>query len=473
MQKAKMGVLLIATGRFYHLGEETPQGSYHQRKTQEVQEYVEAMRDFCTPVGLGRPAYTREDLAEALSLFQREQVDCVFAAFLSWTEDFLWVRFLRDIGPVPVLYALRVRKSIDFRDTVEETDFTEFLSAGGLVGTLEGSGSVGRFQPEMLETAVGTLPQLMEKAKAFCAAAAIRSRLRQSVFGLLASYNEVMWSTYVDPYALFQKAGPELRFLSVATLAQEVERVPEDQVKRACGILRERYPMLPDVDEAKFEASVRASIALENTGRNVGADMLVLNDVDPVLLTELGLRPGFIPTPVGGDVPVVPEGDIGGGLAVYILRELTGKPVSFIEPFHMDLPNNCFAGGHAGPNDYTDPAGSVMIARDVRFAKTAYKNAGAPFAWYLIPPGRKTMLHISQKDGSFKMACGLVDALPAKHFITSYSHGLFRPVGQDMPTFFHKLIQEGVTQHYAVVEGDCTAELEALAKLMSFSFLRL
>ena len=139
----------------------------------------------------------------------------------------------------------------------------------------------------------------------------------------------------------------------------------------------------------------------------------------------------------------------------------------------MDLPNNCFAGGHAGPNDYTDPAGSVMIARDVRFAKTAYKNAGAPFAWYLIPPGRKTMLHISQKDGSFKMACGLVDALPAKHFITSYSHGLFRPVGQDMPTFFHKLIQEGVTQHYAVVEGDCTAELEALAKLMSFSFLRL
>ena len=200
MQKARMGVLLIATNRFYHLGEDTPKGSYHQRKMREVHEYMEALEDFCDPIGLGRPAYTREDLAEALALFQREKADCIFAAFLSWTEDFLWVRFLRDVGSVPVLYALRVRESIDFADTADESDFTEFLSAGGLVGTLEGSGSVGRFKPEMFETAVGTLPQLMERAKVFCAAAAMRSRLRQSVFGLLASYNEVMWSTYVDPY---------------------------------------------------------------------------------------------------------------------------------------------------------------------------------------------------------------------------------------------------------------------------------
>ena len=170
---------------------------------------------------------------------------------------------------------------------------------------------------------------------------------------------------------------------------------------------------------------------------------------------------------------MVPEGDIGGGLAVYILRLLSGKPVNFIEPFHIDLPNNCFAGGHAGPNDYTDPAGRVQIARDVRFAKTAYKYAGAPFAWYLIPPGRKTMLHVSQKDGKFQMVCGLVDALPARHFITSYSHGLFRPAEGDMKSFFQKLLGIGVTQHYGVVAGDYTAELAALAKILGFSFTRL
>ncbi len=467
-----MGVLLIATSRFRKLGEETAEGSYEQRKRREAEEYLEGMRQFCAPVFPG-VCYTREDLAGAMALFTQEQVDCIFAAFLSWTEDFLWVRFLRDVGNIPVLYGVRVRESISFTDTFRETDFTEFLSAGGLVGALEGSGSVQRFHPPMFETAMGTLPQLMEQAERFLKASAVRARLRHSTFGLLASYNEVMWSTYVDPYALFQKAGPELRFLSVATLVKEIEAVPEEAVRSSMERLRSRYPVLPDVDEEKFAASVRASIALENTGRNAGADMLVLNDVDPVLLTEVGLRPGFIPTPVGGDVPVVPEGDIGGGLAVYMLRLLTGKPVSFVEPFHIDLEQGCFAAGHAGPNDYTDPAGSVQIARDVRFAKTAYKHAGAPFAWYLIPPGRKTMLHISQKDGSFQMVAGLVDALPAQHFITSYSHGLFRPAESELIPFFHKLVEIGVTQHYGIVEGDCLAQLETLAHLMGFPFTRL
>ena len=472
IENGKMGVLLIATSRFRALGADTPEGSYEKRKLAETDALILSMKRFCTPICPG-PLYTREDLAAAMDLFQREKVDCIFALFLSWSEDFLWVRFLRDMPPIPILFASKIRDSIDFTNTESESDFVEYLSAGGLVGALEASGSVRRFDRPMLETAIGTLDELAAKAEDFCRAAMVRTKLRKSTFALMACYNEVMWSTYVDPYALFQKAGPELRFLSVATLTQEIDRIPEEDVKRACKMLSDRYEVLPDVDPDKFAASVRASIALENTGRNVGADMVVLNDVDPVLLTEVGLRPGFIPTPEGGDVPVVPEGDIGGGLAVYILRLLSGKPVSFIEPFHIDLPNNCFAGGHAGPNDYTDPAGKVLIARDVRFAKTSYKHAGAPFAWYLIPPGRKTMLHISQKDGSFQMVCGLVDGLPGRHFITSYSHGLFRPAEGELRPFFQKLLETGVTQHYGIVDGDYTAQLEVLARLMGFSFTRL
>lgn len=469
MEKGKMGVLLIATTRFRALGNETAEGSYEKRKLGETGRLLEAMGRFCEPVCPG-PLYTREELEGAMDLFMREKVDCIFALFLSWSEDFLWVRFLRDMPPVPILFASMVRESIGFKDTERETDFVEFLSAGGLVGALEGSGSVQRFQRPMMETVIGTPPELMHRAETFCRAAWVRARLRCSCFGLLASYNEVMWSTYVDPYLLFQKAGPELRFISVFTLVREIEKIEEAAVSRACRELEDRYPLLPDVDREKFAASVRASIALENAGRDAGAEMVVLNDVDPVLLTEVGLRPGFIPTPQGGDVPVVPEGDIGGGLAVYILRLLSGKPVSFIEPFHIDREQNCFAGGHAGPNDYTDPAGKTLIARDVRFAKTAYKHAGAPFAWHLIAPGRKTMLHISQKNGSLQMVCALVDALPASHFITSYSHGLFRPAEGELEPFFQRLLNVGVTQHYGIVEGDYTAELEKLAQLMDFTF---
>lgn len=470
--RGKIGVLCIATARFRDLGAETAEGSYERRKAAEAEEYIRAMQDFCEVVYPG-PVYCREDLSKAMQMFQEQKVDCVFALFLSWSEDYLWVRFLRDMPPVPILFACKTRDLISFKSTGGESDFVEFLSAGELVGALEASGSIQRFQRPMLETAIGSFADLMRRARNFSKAAAVRTRLRNTHFGLLASYNEVMWSTYVDPYNLFMKAGPELRFMSVSTLTKEIDTLDEKAVSEACAFLQAKYAVAPDVDTDKFSASVRASLALESIARKTAVNVVVLNDVDVVLLRDVGLRPGFLPCPGSSDITVVPEGDIGGGLAVYILKLLSDRAVNFIEPFYIDTEQNCFAGGHAGPNDYTDPAGNVIIARDVRFAKTSYKYAGAPFAWYVIPPGIKTMLHISESNGRFKMVCSLVEALPTEHFLASYSHGLFRPLAGNLHDFFGRLLQIGVTQHYAIVEGDYTEQLAYVAKIMDFDWQRL
>ncbi len=469
--KPTIGLLLIATPRFRNLGKGLTEGSYEERKTVEASRYAQELGKFGNVVYSGA-VYSREDLSLAMNTFAQENVDCVFALFLSWTEDFAWVRFLRDMPPVPVFFACLTPESIPFQNTEAETDFVEFLSAGGLVGALEASGSVLRFGRPMLVTAIGRFKELMEQARQFALAAAVRATLRRTSFGLLASYNEVMWSTYVDPYNLFMKAGPELRFLSVATLTKEIESIDERQVRDTQAALSSRYKVLADVDSVKFAASVQASLALESIARKTGVSMVVLNDVDPVLLTDVGLRPGFLPCPGTEDISVVPEGDIGAGLAVYILRELSGKPVNLIEPFFIDEKRGCFAGGHAGPNDYTAP-GDVKIARDVRFAKTGYKHAGAPFAWLAIGAGIKTMLHVSECNGRFKLVCTKVEALPCEHFITSYSHGLFRPVSGSVQELFNKLLQTGVTQHYGLVEGDYIQELSYLAKLLDFDFVQL
>lgn len=472
MRKPKIGLLLLATERFRNLGSDTEEGSYEVRKLHEAEEIRSRLETAGDIIGSG-PVYTREELAESMSQFQTQKADCIIAFYMSWTEDFLWVRFLRDMSPVPILFVSMVREEIKFQDTWKETDFVEFLSDGGLVGSLEGSGSVQRFHRPMLEVFLGSMDEIVKKAESFSKASCLRSILFQSVFGLLASFNEVMWTTYVDPYLLFQKAGPELRFLSVATLAQETAKVSRARVEECYQILSTRYPVTPDVEKEKFYASIQASLALENMAVSNHLDLLVLNDVDPVLLTEIGLRPGFIPSPSGPDIPVVPEGDIGAGLAVYILKQLSGKPVNFIEPFYIDRKKNNFAAGHAGPNDYTDPRGKVMISRDVRFAKTSYKYAGAPFAWYVIPSGKMTMLHISQKDGSFQIVYSLVEAEECSHFITSYSHGLFHPLSGSPEEFFKRLLEIGVTQHYAVTAGDYSEELEDFGRIMDFPVERI
>lgn len=470
-QKPSVGLLLIGTGRFKNMGEDLPKGSYHQRKQVEAQRLCDALSGFAQVHQTGI-VYTREDLRAAMDALYHLHVDVVFATFLSWSEDFAWVRFLRDLYPVPVFFAHIIRDQLGFEDSLTDNRFLEFLSAGGLVGALEASGSVQRINRPMLKTAAGTLQAVIKKFEPFARAAKLRATLRNARFGLLPSYNEIMWSTYVDPYALFTQVGPELNFLSVAQLESAMDAIEDAAVDQTVGILLEQYPTGDGLDREKFWHSVRASMGLEALMRQNGIAMMALNDVDPTLLTRIGLRPGFTPCPGTQDVMLTPEGDLGGALACYMLRQLTGKAVNFVEPFHIDHERGLFAAGHAGPNDYTDPDGSVIIDRDVRFAKTGYKYAGAPFAWYVIPPGEKTMLHISQGKDGFKMVCAKVTAVGCPHHLAGYSHGLFKIDG-DLPEFFARLMQTGVTQHYGVVPGDCVAALKQTAFLLDMQWVDL
>lgn len=472
MRKPRVGFFLLAPATFRSIGEGTARGSYAQRKEAEARRMVETAAETLDVVFPGI-VYEADDVRRAIREFTQAEVDCVLALYLSWAHDFALNRFLRDMPPVPILYAWRLRERVSLGDTHDEDEFCEYLCCGGLVGALEGSGDVARYARPMLETASGTWPELLLRLNRFANASRARALLKESRVGLLASYNEIMWSTYVDPYSVFMQVGPELNFLSVAELCDQIEAVPESEARAKAAQLRARYPMRPEVDEEKFVASVRATMGMERQAAAHRSDLLVLNDVDGVLFEKVGLRPGFYPTDESVKTVVVPEGDVGAGLAAYMLRLLTGGHVHFIEPFHVDLPSDTFEGGHAGPNDYTCPGGRTQIAPDVRFAKTKYRYAGAPFAWHVFPTGLHTMAHLSQRNGRFVMAVGLVESLPQEAHLATYCHGRFRPVGTSCKELFDKLMRIGVTQHYALAAGDATEAALDLGRQLGFECHRL
>ena len=176
---------------------------------------------------------------------------------------------------------------------------------------------------------------------------------------------------------------------------------------------------------------------------------------------------------------LVPEADIGAGLVTYILKLLSGRNVNFIEPFHIEDDFGTFAGGHAGPNDHNDPKwqDNVIISRDVRFAKTSWKYAGAPFAWYRISPGMKTVAGLYEEDGRYKLVTFMAESLDAKdtpqsskkHLLATYTHTIFKPI-VPVKELFEQVLKIGVTQHYAIVDGDWRPQLEALAEIMNFEY---
>ncbi|MDR2674488.1 MAG: hypothetical protein LBC18_06370 [Opitutaceae bacterium] len=470
-RKPKAGVLQIASPRFKELGAGTAHGTYSQRKDIEVRAILAEWGKSAELVWPGI-VYSRADADAAMRQFFAENVDFIIAEFLSWSEDFAWIRFLRDMPDVPILFVNPAKEKVPFTDTLEEDDFIEYLCCGTLVGSLEAAGDVARIGRKHFSTIVGSRAELSEKVAAFAGAARVRALLRQSTVGLLANYNEAMWSTYIDPYNVFTRIGPEVRFIAYSTYAGAIAALDEKEFSEYKNDLLSRYKMMDDVAPEKFDASVRASLALAKLGRQFDIDAMVFNDIDTAMLQFIGLRAGFYhPWFNQNHSVLVPEADMGCGLMTYILKLLTGGYVNFIEPFHIETGSGTFAGGHAGPNDHNDPAWqqNTIIARDVRFAKTQYKYAGAPFAWYRIPPGLKTMAQLVEENGRYKMVCALVESLPGRHLLATYSHTIFRP-RVPVCQLFEQVLKVGTTQHFAVVDGDHTARLRILAELMDFEF---
>ena len=469
--KAKAGLLLIASPRFKNIGEGLSHGSYSERKNIEVKDILGPLRESLNIIYNGI-VYDREEIQQAMNLFYTEKVDFVVAEFLSWSEDFTWIRFLRDMPEIPILFVNPVKDKMTFTTTLDEDDFVEFLCSGTLVGSLEAAGSVPRLGRKNVKVAIGRREEIIKEILSFSKVAKVRSVLRQATFGLLANYNEVMWSTYVDPYNLFARIGPELRFITYSALSDEISEVTDIETNNYKDELVSNYKVMDDVADDKFFASVRASLGIAKLTERMNIDAMVYNDIDSAMFKLIGLRPGFYHPSFNKNLSIlVPEADIGAGLITFILKILTGKNVSYIEPFHIEAADNTFAGGHAGPNDYNDPSykKNVLIARDVRFAKTNFKYAGAPFAWYRIPSGRKTIAQLTENNGKYKLVCTLVDSLEGEHLFASYSHSIFRPI-VPVEKLFGEILKIGTTQHFAVVDGCYCADLEVLAEIMGFEY---
>jgi L-arabinose isomerase len=470
-RKPRVGCLFISSRRFKGLGEGLKDGTYGERTAKETVEIQTALAGDIELVYPG-DVYEIADLNRALESFTVNKVDCILALFHSWSEDAVWIRFLRESDPaIPLIYFYPAKESIGYENCADENDLIQFLANGGLVGSLVGSGSIVKLG-RTAKIIVGTIQQKKNEIIQYAKLCKIRKLLRQSRFGIMPAYNEVMWNTYIDPYRIFNY-GPELTFISYDELAEISEKLPADKIAAWEKELRKTYPLDGSIADEKFTASVRYSMGMWKIFEAYNLDAMTLNDVDMRLFEKIGLRPGFYPDEINRSLAILcPEGDLGMALGMYLLKLLCGKQVNAMEPFYIDASRNLFCGGHAGPNDYNYPESKdyVKISFDARFAKTKYRYAGAPFAWLRIPPGEMTMVHVSQNNNEIKLLASRVESIDGPHRINGYTHSEFRPMGQDISEFFKKIMTVGTTQHFVLVPGDCTDQLADLADLCGFSF---
>lgn len=78
------------------------------------------------------------------------------------------------------------------------------------------------------------------------------------------------------------------------------------------------------------------------------------------------------------------------------------------------------------------------------------------------------MLHVSEENGRLKLVVTLVECLPTKHYLASYSHANFKHKHLAPTELFKRIAECGVNQHFGIVSGNVINELKVFSELMDF-----
>jgi L-arabinose isomerase len=179
----------------------------------------------------------------------------------------------------------------------------------------------------------------------------------------------------------------------------------------------------------------------------------------------VGLRPCLSVPELFARAVVSMEAEVGGAVALLALKWLTGKPPMYTEIFAVDIEDNALLIGHAGMHDapsLTESADDILIEPDGEYVESEPDSAWMRFR---AKGGPVTLLSVFCDVERFKLVVSSGEAIGGPPRLLGSPHAYVRlptPVG----AFLERAIRTGMTQHWALVHADATAELAALAEIL-------
>ncbi|MHB1345893.1 MAG: hypothetical protein ACYCXK_00225 [Candidatus Humimicrobiaceae bacterium] len=413
-----------------------------------------------------------DSAGKALDLFQKEKVDLVIVCFLTWAEDAAWIEILKNIGETPILYW----EYMSGFYTTKQYSALELYHNSGIVGALQGSGSIKRFGKKF-KLVIGEAKdkKIISDIVSFAKASMARNILKKSIMGLLPFRNDQMKVTCMDEYLLLKKTGMLLQILTIAELKEEGLKLKENTVKAFMKHNIDSFKLDSNVKERDFLQACRISLAMADMYMKYNLDALSINDVCEELHTHVGLRPCLYPdiyNEIGAVIGL--EGDISGTLAMYMMYLLTKKPTGFTEILNFNPQEGTVNAGHPGPNNplLAESPDDISIVPDVEYMDSDFEYANSATLELIAAPGKVTMVNLLDIGDEIQMIISTGTSLGGHKRLIAFPHFCIKT---DVPVleFLEKVIKAGSSQHFAVVHQDITSELVDLASILGFKVVRI
>ncbi len=459
--KPRIGALLLASGWMRDVGLEG-EGSTLVRRVEEAAREIRTRLAAVAEVVAPPVAGSAADAARAAAAVRDAGCDCALVAPLVWCEDQVLRTAVHGLDGVPVVLGTLLPRP----DLHPRARFEDMLAGSGVVGTLQASGMLVRDGVAYAALAGWRGDPAVYDAIVVQARAAASARgLRGARIGLLPHRCEQMSVTWVDGDGLRGRYGVELVRVEAGRLADAAGRA----AARETADLRARLEAAGFVvrtDEASLEQGLRAALGLGVVAAEERLAAIALNDLAPSVHETLGLRPCLSdPTLCDRGVVVAMEADVAACLAMAGLRRLCGAAPFYTEIFNAGLADGCLLMGHAGWHDpaVRDPASPASIVPDEEYRNTD-RLAGAAM-WFKAAPGPVTAVNAVWRDGRLHGPCSRARASRGRRAWTGNCHLVFRAM-EPVAALLDRLVARGVSQHWVVVPGRRTAEVEAMARWM-------
>ncbi len=462
MEKPKVGLLLLTAEWFAQIG--ASQGAFAglpqvlDRDAAKMQEALGAELEIVHPGVLA----TVEQVDRALATFRQHDVDVMIACQITWGEDRLILRAVQELPDIPMLLWCYT----PYRRMPEQMTMRDLFRASGPVGALQASGPLKRLG-KRFGYAFGSYenPGTVDQIVVFARAAKVARDLEGARIGVLPYRCDQMTGTYVDEFRLKQEIGAELVYISTHDYRALCEQIPDARLKAFVRALKASYRIADNTTEAGLSNGARVSLGLAELAERYNLDAVAIEDVGEELHRVLGLRPCLYVSELFERAVVSMEAEVGGAVALLMLKGLARKAPMYTEVFTLDAQENCLLMGHAGIHDavhLVESVDDILVEPDGEYVESEPDSAWMRFR---VKGGHVTLLSVFCDVERFKLVISTGEAIGGKPRLLGSPHAYVK-LETPLEAFFEGAIRTGMTQHWALVHDDVVDELTALADIL-------
>jgi L-arabinose isomerase len=465
-RKPRVGLFLSAGKWFWDVGNEAAANSRFGGLSRAVTEAAgnithklsETMNVIASEVCL-----TKDDAVRASTKMREARIDLLIVCSVVWTEDEPVLTILQELPDVPVvLWCYQMKQTLP-----SDMNMLDLFLLSGPVGGLQLSGAIKK-----IGCRYGVVfghqddPLCLRELDDYAEAARVATDLRRATVGLLPYRCPQMTGTYTDEFRLRSELGPLLAPVSVMELKAMAESVSDRDVNAFVTDIRNRFKVLPEVDENNLHHSARVSLGLAKLILERGFDGLALEDLNPELHEVLGTRPCLSVREIFDHGCVVTmEGDVCANVAMMIQQQFGEGSPMYGEIFCCDMQKNVVVMGHAGMHDVDGLSrgdDAVTVTTDYEYDQVAEVKG----TWQIFAgrPGKVTLLSLVDAKDCFQMTVAMGQAIEEPYLVRGSPNLTIRldvPLGR----FFKEACEAGVTQHWALVHGDTRSKLAKLSEI--------